>query len=349
MKIINHHSNYLAAAQAEMIQQFDRVSHLTEGLAAVTWQPGEGKTWDDPVRYGLEEFRPLATVLETTANGGLTLSIAAARPHKGRLVFVTHGKWDFRAPIIPTGTREQLCLNKPKHRLNAKRGLELLHDVLDFGFATKRGENPGLAKPVWPDVTVLSFTGRFVEDFTPVLGARDKNPMTQISEIVLRLPNPAAKILARHGLDSAAQAEKDPQLFEQLAGEIRAAVPDIELSEETVCEALLAADEQMQVAVDIKTALHLAPATVASQLRRNASRRAQNEATDQELLAAAANPAQPLIMKRLSSIQVCDIADWQELPEPYAGDILAPVNWSTATKFAALDAVDEELAAAGEA
>ena len=325
--------------QEKMVQQFDRIGHLAEGLAAVSWLPGEGRNFDDPIRYGYDEVRPLALVMETTANGGLTFSIAISRPYKGRLVFVTHGKWDFRAPIIPGGRMQQMDLNNPQHRLNAKRAIDALHKVLDYGFAVKRGEAPQLAQPVWPDVLTMP-NGRFVEDYSPVLGAEDRNALGAVPAITVRLPNPAAKILARRGLESAAQAERDPALFEELAAEIRSSSPDMELSESTVCEALLDPSSSVTVSVDIKTAAATRPADAAAYLRRQVSRRAANAATDHELLVAALNPDQPLVMKRLSAVQLCDIADWQDMPEPYAGALLAPVDWKPASKFAVLDTVE---------
>jgi hypothetical protein len=325
--------------QVKMINQFDRIGHLVEGLAAVSWLPGEGRTFDDTIRYGYDEVRPLAVVLETTANGGLTCSLAISRPHKGRLVFVTHGKWDFRAPIVPGGRMQQMDLNNPQHRLNATRAIDALHKILDFGFACKRGEAPVLAQPVWPDVLTLP-NGRFVEDYAPVLGAQDRNPLGAVREIAVKIPNPAAKILARRGMDSAAQAEKDPALFEELAAEIRSAAPDMELSESAVCEALLDPDAPVSVSVDIKAAINTRPADAAQYLRRQVSRRVASEATDQELLVAALNPEQPLVMKRLSAVQLCDIADWQDMPAPYAGAFLSPVDWKPSSKFSVLDAVE---------
>lgn len=325
--------------QGLMVQQFDRVGHLAEGLAAVSWLPGKNKNFEDPIRYGYDEVRPLALVLETTANGGLTFSIAISRPRKGRLVFVTHGKWDFRAPIIPGGRQQQMDLSNPQHRLNAKRAIDALHKVLDYGFAVKRGEAPALAQPRWPDVLTLP-NGRFVEDYAPVLGAEDRNALGDAASIMVRIPNPAAKILARRGLESVEQAERDPALFEELAAEIRSSAPDMELSESAVCEALLDPSSAVTVSVDIKTAAATRPADAAAYLRGQVSRRAANAATDHELLIAALNPDQPLVMKRLSAVQLCDIADWQDMPEPYAGAILAPVDWKPSNKFSVLDTVE---------
>jgi len=329
----------LSEIQTKMVQQFDRIGHLVEGLAAVSWLPGEARTFDDPIRYGLEEIRPLAVILETMAEGGLTVSIAISRPCNGRLVFVTQGKWDFRAPIIPGGRMAQMDLNKTHHRVLATRAIDAMHRLLDYGFACKRGEAPVLAKPAWPSVLTMP-NGRFVEDYTPVLGAQDRNPLVSVREMTVRLPNPAAKILARRGLESLDQAEKDPALFEELAAEIRSSAPDMEFSESAVCEALLNPEAPVTVGVDIKSVIADKPADAAHYLRRQVSRRVASEATDQELIVAALNPEQPLVMNRLSSIQLCDIADWQDMPAPYTGAFLAPIDWTPANRFSVYDTVE---------
>jgi hypothetical protein len=77
------------------------------------------------------------------------------------------------------------------------------------------------------------------------------------------------------------------------------------------------------------------PTAAAEQLRGVASARAQREATDQELLAAALSPGQPVLLNRLSRTQVNTTDAWQEsMPEWYAGDFLSPVNWVPAHRAA---------------
>lgn len=46
-----------------------------------------------------------------------------------------------------------------------------------------------------------------------------------------------------------------------------------------------------------------------------------------ELIAAANNPAAPLLIRRRSARQVCTVEAVQNLPVGYAGTVLAPVNW----------------------
>jgi hypothetical protein len=122
-------------------------------------------------------------------------------------------------------------------------------------------------------------------------------------------------------------------VVDDIAMEIRMTMPEMTLSEEEVAEAILAPDEPMRVSVDVKTALETMPEAAAESLRFQASKRAQKEATDQELFTALANPSKPLVLNRLSAVQVNDIATWQNPPRPYAGDLLAPIDLQHADTF----------------
>jgi hypothetical protein len=151
--------------------------------------------------------------------------------------------------------------------------------------------------------------------------------------VEIDVPNPAAKILARRGIDDVENVAQ--WVLDELTTEFRAELPEHELPEESVFEALLNTDDPVSVSVDIKTAMLHHPVKAAAELRRLASGRAQREATDQELLAAAMSPGQPVILNRLSKIQVNTTDAWQEsMPAWYAGDFLAPVNWQPAHRAA---------------
>ncbi len=378
--------------QAAGVQAFDRVASRCEGLVAVSWLAGENRTFDKTYRRFGDITRPTALVLEVTQNDGLVLSVAVCLPQNGVPTFETLGKWDFRAPISPSGKKEQLNLTKPKHKLNARRACDMLHAICDFGYADKRGEEPQLQPARWPSVFIPFPTGaaridedrltslayrsgdeaqfeqhremlrkqlfvingrttfvaaaiatdediedavrrdRAVEDFTPVLGATDRNPFANVGNVVVSLPNPAEKILWRRGIIEI-DNHTSQLVVDDIAAEIRMNMPDIDLSEEEVAEAILSPEEPMQVAVDINYAVENMPQIAATALRFQASKRAQREATDEELFTALANPSKPLVMHRLSAIQVNDIAAWQNLPRPYAGDLLAPIDWQPAYKF----------------
>jgi hypothetical protein len=379
--------------QAVGVQAFDRVANRCEGLVAVSWLAGEGRTFDKPFRRFGDIVRPTALVLEVTQNDGLSLSVAVCYPRNGVPTFETIGCWDFRAPITPRGRNAQMNLNKPKHRLNARRACDMLHAICDFGYADRRGEDPQLEPARWPrvmipfpagaeridedrlsglalriapehlfditrsalrkelvtsrgktvfvdakialdeDVSFAVLRDRAREDFTPVLGALDRNPFINgVDSLVVSLPNPAAKILRRRGI-VAIDNHTSQMVVDDIAMEIRMTMPEMTLSEEEVAEAILAPDEPMRVSVDVKTALETMPEAAAESLRFQASKRAQKEATDQELFTALANPSKPLVLNRLSAVQVNDIATWQNPPRPYAGDLLAPIDLQHADTF----------------
>jgi hypothetical protein len=173
---------------------------------------------------------------------------------------------------------------------------------------------------------------RALEDFSPVLGALDRNPFVGVDNLVISFPNPAGKILSRRGIVEI-DNHTSQTVVDEIAAEIRSTMPDIEISESEVADAILDTDAPLRVAVDVKTAVNDMPDTAASILRYQASKRAQREATDQELFTALADPSKPLVMHRLSTIQVNDIAAWQNMPRPYAGDLLAPIDWQPAYRF----------------
>ena len=179
-----------------------------------------------------------------------------------------------------------------------------------------------------------------VEDYSPVLGAIDRPlDISSADDVEIELPNPAAKILARRGIDDVENVAQ--WVLDEMSSEFRAALPDYALSEESVCDAFLDTDSTVRATVDIKTAIVSHPQAAAVQLRQVASGRARREATDQELLAAALSPGQPVVLNRLSKIQVNTTDAWQEsMPAWYAGDFLAPVNWKPAHRAAAVEEFD---------
>jgi hypothetical protein len=378
----------IAKTQATIIAAFDRVAARCEEFVAVSWLAGEGKKFDSPTRRFGDKVRPSALVLEVTRHAGLTLSPAMALADRSGNVFLeTLGKWDFRAPISPKGFGSQLNMNKQKHRLNAKRGCDMLHNICNYGYADKRGETVTFEPCRWPtvyipvrdhmridedkltalaiqnapselvetyrrklrdsmirefgnkpyinvaalteesakDVTKAIKHDAALEDFSPVLGDMDRNPFGSVSDMTVSLPNPAGKILARHGLET---AEGMPQwILDDILRGMYAEVGDIKPTESEMCDALLSPDQPLEVTIDIKTAIEQMPSAAANYLRLCAPKRAQREATDEELFTAAMFPAKPLVLSRLSAIQVNWAAEWQNTPFPYRGELLAPVEF----------------------
>ena len=379
----------IAKTQVSIINSFDRVAARCEGLVAVSWLPGENKKFDIATRRFGDDARPTAVVLEVTPNAGLNLSIAMAiADRSGKVSINTLGKWDFRAPISYRGYGAQLSIKKQKHRLNAKRGCDMLHAICDYGYADKRGEKTVLEPPRWPTVyipvhnhvrvdedkltalaiqnapaeLVESYRGKLrdsmlrqfgnktyvnvaalteeglakdlflavkhdaaVEDFSPVLGDLDRNPFGIVSDMTISIPNPAAKILARHGLEDAEGVQQ--WVLDEIITAMYVETGDIRPTYEEMCEAVIHPESSMSVTIDIKTAIEKMPSDAATMLRCQASKRAQREATDEELFTAVLSPDKPLVLSRLSAIQVNKVEEWQNVPFPYVGELLAPVKF----------------------
>jgi len=378
----------IAKTQAKIIAAFDRVAARCEEFVAVSWLAGEGKKFDSATRRFGDKVRPSALVLEVTRHAGINLSAAMALADRaGNVWLETLGKWDFRAPISPKGFGPQLNMNKQKHRLNAKRGCDMLHNICNYGYADKRGETLSFDPCRWPTVyipvrdhmridedklTALSIQNAppalvetyrrklresmtrvfgnktyinvaaltpddakavstavkhdaAIEDFSPVLGDLDRNPFGSVGDITVSLPNPAGKILARHGLET---AEGMPQwIVDDILRGMYAELGDIQPAEDEMCDALISPDQTLEVTIDIKTAIEKMPSAAASFLRAQAPKRAQREATDEELFTAAMFPDKPLVLSRLSAIQVSRASEWQNTPLPYRGELLAPVEF----------------------
>ncbi|NBT75196.1 hypothetical protein EBZ80_18570 [bacterium] len=164
-----------------------------------------------------------------------------------------------------------------------------------------------------------------LEDFSPVLGDFERNPFGAVKDLTVSLTNPASKILARHGLES---AEGMPQwIVDDIISAMYSELGEIKPTYEEMCDALLEPDAPLMATIDVKVAIEQMPSTTATMLRMQASKRASREATDEELFTAVTNPDKPLVLSRLSAIQVNRASEWQETPFPYVGELLAPVDF----------------------
>ena len=170
-----------------------------------------------------------------------------------------------------------------------------------------------------------------MEDFTPVLGVKERNPAAALQNVSVRVNNPASKILARHGIDNVETV--DSSTFSLLSTELTAAINaefqrPIVLDEATVCEALLQPSAFVPVTLSLEQALSEGLGhAVATTMRQSANKRIQKEADDSELIAAARDATRPLFLNRLSSVQLNTVSAWQELPQQYSGSIIPPIDW----------------------
>lgn len=206
---------------------------------------------------------------------------------------------------------------------------QLRHELVDFST-----DCVAVDVKIVPDYAVAAAIrqDRFVEDFSPVLGVHEKNPAAFVRNVELRITNnPAAKILARHGIENVEAVSGDhlDQLAVEFAAEINGAFQNpISLPESTIYDALLSPSSYVPVTMSLEQALAEGQTrVVATAMRRAATRRAQKEATDAELFAAAKNPELPLTLNRLGAVQVNTVAALQELPSHYSGSIFTPLDW----------------------
>lgn len=206
---------------------------------------------------------------------------------------------------------------------------QLRHELVDFS-----GELVSVDVKVVPDSEIARAIrqNRLVEDFSPVLGVRVPNPAKNVKTIEIRLANnPAGKILARHGIENveAVSADTLDQLVAEFTAEVSVAFQQsVKLSETVIYESLLEPTKPVPVTMSLEQALAEGHGhAVANAMREHANKRVKKEATESELIAAARDTTQPLVLNRLSVVQLNTVSAWQELPPPYSGSILAPVDW----------------------
>lgn len=216
-------------------------------------------------------------------------------------------------------------------------GLESLQtDALKADMTESSGPMMYVNAAVAPDADIqqAAATNRLVENYQPVLGFSDRNPLAFVQTIRLRRQNPALSILHRRGVkvvdDTLANCG---DVVNEMIAEMRLAMPDAVMHDNDIYDALANPNKPVFVNVDVATAIKEAPKHTANVLRYSASKRAQKEATDGELLTAAMNPNSPLLLSRVSAIQIAPSGQLKELPNWLRGSILASTDWTPKHKF----------------
>jgi hypothetical protein len=175
-----------------------------------------------------------------------------------------------------------------------------------------------------PDTAIMAAVDRKValEDYTPVLGVPTDNP-------VVPLTNPAAQLLEKHDISNVAALPQEK--VDALVAEFRAAAfLGDKLTLEEVYDALL----NPEAAALGESGFGDTPESVIVQAMRKAARnRVAQEATHEDLIRAARYPRQPLVLSRLAVTQVVAVEDIQ-LPDPYVGYFLPPLDWEPPRKAA---------------
>lgn len=161
---------------------------------------------------------------------------------------------------------------------------------------------------------------RGYEDYSPVLGVGHWNPIAGLHE----MPNPATSLMAKHGvvdLDSVTAGQVDA-----LTADFRQTLPLGErLQDDEIFDALCHPNAPVRCAAGVEG---FSDERIVRAMRQACGdTRAAWEATDADLLRAARNPSERLILSRLSVTQIVAVDDLHALPAPYAGDFLPPLDW----------------------
>lgn len=157
------------------------------------------------------------------------------------------------------------------------------------------------------------------ETYAAVLGRAHWNPARGLRE----QQNPAVELLAKHGITDLNALSQDK--LDQLVAEFRSLVLlDERLSDDDIYDALVNPTEPVVFETGFDG---ITPARLVAAMRKVAgASRAARDASDSDLLEAA-HSGGPLVISCLSFTQICAVEDLQELPAPYAGGVLPPLDW----------------------
>lgn len=157
------------------------------------------------------------------------------------------------------------------------------------------------------------------ENYAPVLGRAHWNPAHGLRE----QPNPAAMLLAKHGVTDLEDLSQEQ--LDGLVREFRSCVLLGErLAEEDVYDALCNPDAPVVSEAGLEG---IPPARLIAAMRKVAgASRAVRDASDSDMLEAARSGG-PLLIRCLSFTQICTVEALQEMPAPYAGSVLPPLDW----------------------
>ena len=307
--------------QRRLLTRFESVSHYLGGVCAGMYLPGIDNTFDNPVRSVVGRRRPPLLTLEVTDSGDLNFSGAISRLRNGKLVYTPIFSYDLTLLYTPRGGGRVLPAN---NFVLARRANDMLHAIVAYGRRVSFGTHEAVSELAFP--RVIRDGGQIVaEDYSPVLGLEIDNPVQGIETVVVRHKNPAAKILARRGIDyplSVNSLELD-----ELVTEFRSMFSDHEIDWSVAVSALLFQHDQFEFPISLSDALVVAPGAVVQAMRNNLLPRYSRDVSDNDLLAAARNPAEPLKISRFSRVQLFAAENAADLPADYSGTVLAPVNW----------------------
>lgn len=323
---LTHNVQSVCAQQRRLLKRLEPLLHYLGGsICAGLWLPGLGNTFDNPVRK-VTGRRPVFLTLEAT-DTALNFTGSISRLKNDKLVFSPIFAYDVSMPYTPRGGGRVLPANNV---IIARRANELLNALVSFAREVAFGAHTELQPAVFPEV-ICDANGTIYEDYTPVLGLAIPNPAKHMKSVTLQRYSPAAKILARHGVVNKAHAT--PQQIEQVLAEFRAEFPEFNIDVHDVLKAIADPDATFfTFTIPFGDALSSDPQSAVDALRSALPHKYKAEAGYHDLLQAAKNPEQPVKISRFSALQIFPVETVQDLPESYAGTVLAPVNWAPAAQ-----------------
>jgi hypothetical protein len=303
----------LAAKQIELIQQFnDELVYWLDGSIALMHVGGVGCTLQE-FRTGREANRPPCVTLEPRRNGQMMLGLVVSRPKNGQLVYDSVlGHWDLSTPIRKRGP---LNLDNPRHRRVASWGLQLLRFMLDFGHKLRTGQ-----------ATINGLTLTMPRVLVPFTAGSEKIDPTRRKEFpsaLIDYQTVSGKTLVdsrivpptevSRAIDNNTALEDFRPVLGQSAPNPFRYMTGVRLTDDRV--------------VPLAKITESAGDEVLNAARGCLGRGYASGASDADIVDAAANPQRAMQLSLFSKIQVLPVETVTDLPAPYAGQVMPPVDW----------------------
>ena len=300
----------LATKQRELVRQFDdEASYFMDGQVKVMFAAGANGSLQNLRQVG-EKIRPLCVTLEPQTTGRLMLGITVSRPKNGQLVYETLGQWDLTVPIRRGGA---LNPEKPRHQRAAAWGLQLLRGLIADARAARSGSDPVRALDM-PRVFVPFKPGQEQVDATLAAETPDAVIDTQSlagQTLVDSRVVPPAALATAIGTCSALEDYR-PLLGQDIPNPFRhAAATGLLFNGQYVPLSQIHADAEQALLRRARAALG----------------KDSKGATTADIIAACAKPQSPMRLSLFARHQLVSLEALGELPAPYAGCALPPVNW----------------------
>jgi hypothetical protein len=306
----------LSVKQRELVQKFDEEAlYWLDGITGVINTSGVGGSLVS-LRRGREPNRPVTVTLEPTRAGRLWLGLTVSRPRNGKFVYDTVlGRWDLATPIRRGGPLNE---NKPRHRRVAVWGLQLLRAMINASEQIKAGADP-VTSLVVPRVFIPFAVGSERVDSAKlaahpdaVIDSQRVTGKTLVDAIVARDAD-----VSRAIDDDSALEDFSPVLGQKVPNPFRltSAVRDEKDNPIPVSKIQTTADSEIMAAA-----------------RRFLGRGLSGGATDIDIITAAQNVGDDMTLSLFSRVQLVSTEALSNLPDPYAGSAIPPINWQITKK-----------------